>query len=243
MVAVLEHTAAHTRFHRSIGKWHQNAAPVALLNDHDNFYDVRTVKNLNTGRSWLTRSIARFWLTADIGVIILFLIGIVTVTIIGVRLYKRSNATELTVSAGREIAGAGEGEITGQARVIDGDTLEIAGQKVRIFGIDAPERGQVCRDGSDTDYGCGIRASAHVDNLVSGLVISCHMRAQDRYGRIVAVCSVRGKDLGREIVAAGWAVAFERYSRDYVTEQNYAREKRLGLWQGSFENPSAVRAH
>jgi len=201
------------------------------------------MKAKNDQRSWLRRKISLLRLKTDSGVIVLAAVGIATVLLFCIQFYRHSiNANVITIS-GRGSSKVYQGEIGGIARVIDGDTLEIDGQKIRLFGIDAPERGQVCRDASNTDYGCGIRASAEVDGLVSGQVISCQPRSKDKYGRVVAVCLVAGRDLGRELVAAGWAVAFERYSRDYVDEQTHAREKHLGLWQGDFENPSDVRAH
>lgn len=201
------------------------------------------MKAKNDQRSWLKRKLSLLRLKTDSGFIVLAAVGIAAVLLSGIRLYRHPTNASLSAIAGKELPKTYKGEIHGLARVIDGDTLEISGQRIRLFGIDAPEHGQVCRNVSNIDYGCGIKASAEVDGLVSGQVISCQPRSRDKYGRVVAVCLVAGQDLGNKIVAEGWAVAFERYSRDYVDEQTLARERHLGLWQGSFDSPSDVRAH
>jgi endonuclease YncB( thermonuclease family) len=186
--------------------------------------------------------VARFELSTDGGVIVLALLAVATVALVGIRLATHTVATQNVIEKDKFFAKFNSTDFTGIARVVDGDTIELSGKKIRIFGIDAPERGQVCRDETNQNYGCGIRASAMVDALIAGQEVTCVPRSRDKYDRSVAVCSVRGQDIAREIVAAGWAVAFERYSSDYVALEEHAREKRLGLWQGEFELPSSVRS-
>ena len=133
------------------------------------------------------------------------------------------------------------GEVHGRARVVDGDTLEVGGRRVRLHGIDAPESGQQCADGWGKRYDCGARASGLLRHLTEGREVSCAATGRDRYGRIVAVCRAAGRDLGRTLVRHGWAVAYERYSRDYVRDEWEARKERRGLWSGRFDPPEHWR--
>ena len=192
-------------------------------------------------RSRIRRWVTRLTLTVDSGAIVLVLLAIATALLFGLRVARHSNGSEQTVWAERTAAHQRIG-IRGIARIVDGDTLEVAGTKIRLFGIDAPEHGQICRLGSNNDYDCGARASTQMESLISGREVSCLPRTTDRYGRTVAVCSVGGHDLGREIVSSGWAVAFERYSREYVADEAQAHKHQLGLWQGHFERPSDYRS-
>jgi endonuclease YncB( thermonuclease family) len=134
--------------------------------------------------------------------------------------------------------------LRGQAAVIDGDTLTVAGSRVRLFGIDAPEARQSCsRDGRA--YACGAIATEVLTGLLAGVpLISCERMAMDQYGRIVARC-LRGDglDIGAEMVQRGWAVAFRRYSDDYIGLEERARFERRGIWAGTFEEPSSWRLH
>jgi endonuclease YncB( thermonuclease family) len=129
----------------------------------------------------------------------------------------------------------------GSAIVVDGDTLEIAGERIRLWGIDAPESRQTCqRDGEL--YTCGHAATDHLRALVGRREVQCVSRAKDRYGRTVAVCRVDGVDLGAVMVRDGWALAFTRYSKDYTSEERAAHEAKRGLWEGTFVSPWEWRA-
>lgn len=133
------------------------------------------------------------------------------------------------------------GDAGAPVRVIDGDTIAIGEDHVRLFGIDAPEKAQTC-EVEGIDSACGDDATRALEQLIGTSRPTCVERSRDRYGRAVAVCSVSGRDLGREMVANGWAVAFTRYSQDYVTEEAAAKAERRGLWQGRFERPDVWRA-
>jgi endonuclease YncB( thermonuclease family) len=124
--------------------------------------------------------------------------------------------------------------VAGRASVIDGDTIEIHGQRVRLHGIDAPESSQTCRDGTGRDYRCGQRAANYLDQLIGQATVVCQGSDRDRYGRLIAWCETKGIDLSATMAAAGWAVAYIRYSADYVAEEATARGQRAGLWQGEF---------
>src|SRR5215218_1371902 len=102
--------------------------------------------------------------------------------------------------------------IAGRASVIDGDTIEIRGERIRLFGIDAPEAGQTCRGAKGEEYRCGQKAALVLDARIGDGVVTCERKDRDRYGRTVAVCRVYGEDLGAWMVGLGWAVAYHSYS-------------------------------
>jgi endonuclease YncB( thermonuclease family) len=121
--------------------------------------------------------------------------------------------------------------------VFDGDTLEVQGSRIRLHGIDAPEGDQRCVNASGTAYRCGDRARAALAGRVRGEPVRCERRDRDEHGRIVAVCFLGDENLNAWLVRHGWALAYLRYSRDYVDEERAAREAGLGMWGGSFEKP------
>ncbi|MEX2009067.1 MAG: thermonuclease family protein [Dongiaceae bacterium] len=132
--------------------------------------------------------------------------------------------------------------LTGPACVIDGDTIIVAGERVRLHGIDAPELDQTfwCRG---RNLPCGAMALAVLEALTAGVKLRCEAVERDRHGRLVAKCfSPNGIDVGRRLVLAGWAVAYRRYSMDYVDAEDDARKAGRGLWKGGFMNPWVWRA-
>jgi endonuclease YncB( thermonuclease family) len=135
---------------------------------------------------------------------------------------------------------ASAADLTGHASVIDGDTLEIHGQRIRLYGIDAPESAQTCDAGGKT-YRCGQQAALALADHIGRQTVECEQRDVDPYGRVVAVCTVAGVDVGAWLVSQGWALAYVRYSRDYVDEELAARRARRGIWRGTFMPPWAWR--
>lgn len=130
----------------------------------------------------------------------------------------------------------------GQASVIDGDTLELHGLRIRLAAVDAPEARQSCRrDGRA--WACGRHAAFALADLIDDRTVTCRWRTMDRYRRPVARCAVGGVDLGGWLVEKGWALAYRRYGTDYVTQEATARAARRGLWAGSFVTPWDFRAH
>lgn len=130
--------------------------------------------------------------------------------------------------------------LSGQARVVDGDSLVVAGERVRLHGIDAPELKQRC-DVSGRNWACGAWAKDALTQIIGQGVLRCEAQDRDRYGRTVARCSVSGRDVGAEMVRAGAAVAFTRYSTDYVGLEAAAKNEARGLWSGAVTAPGDYR--
>lgn len=124
------------------------------------------------------------------------------------------------------------GLIIGRANVVDGDTLEIRGLRIRLEGIDAPESGQGCGRSWIGQWSCGTTASSHLARLVADKEVTCENRGLDKYGRTLAICFVDGRDINAQMVEDGLAWAFVKYSRAYVAQEERARAARRGIWVG-----------
>lgn len=119
----------------------------------------------------------------------------------------------------------------GPARVIDGDTLDVGGERVRLEGIDAPELTQTCPRRLIGTWACGKAAARELRRKVEGREVSCQARGTDKYGRTLGVCFVAGNDVNAEMVRLGFAWAFRKYSSSYVREEAQARAQHAGIWQ------------
>jgi endonuclease YncB( thermonuclease family) len=143
----------------------------------------------------------------------------------------------ITLAIGLPSAPAVAEPIIGRSSVIDGDTLDIRGLRVRLHAVDAPESSQTCQDATGTRYRCGQKAALALSDRIGEANVSCEQKDQDRYGRIVAVCSARGEDLNAWLVRQGLALAYRQYGKDYITQEDEARIAKRGLWAGTFTPP------
>ena len=132
--------------------------------------------------------------------------------------------------------GTFQADLTGRSRVIDGDTIEVAKTRIRLFGVDAPESAQRCVSGGRR-WSCGEQATRALAGRIDGRSVACEERDQDRYGRVVAVCRHDGQDVNAWLVREGWALAYRHYSTAYVDEEAGARRAKRGLWRGEFVRP------
>ncbi len=131
--------------------------------------------------------------------------------------------------------------VYGVARAGDGDSLEVNGTRVRLFGIDAPEFDQSCtKDGAQ--WACGAEAADQLSRLVTGRQVRCAPTGVDQYQRILARCTVGATDVNAAMVERGYAIAFRKYSSEYVAAEAGAKAAKRGIWAGKFETPSSVRA-
>ncbi len=134
---------------------------------------------------------------------------------------------------------AKQSEVTlqGQYKVIDGDSLVLNGQEIRLLGIDAPEYRQTCTLLDGKIYPCGKHARTHLSQLVKKGKLECKGWEEDKYQRLLAVCTVNEVEINVQMVMDGWAVSYG----DYESEERVAKERRLGVWRGGIESPSSWR--
>lgn len=154
------------------------------------------------------------------------------------RMLRALFCAAVAVGAGRfllDVAPAAA-DVSGVARVIDGDTIEVAGERVRLSGIDAPETRQTCEIGG-LEWPCGRNATANLAQEADGRTVVCRGNKRDRYGRLLAVCYLGDIDLNGQMVANGWALAYRHYSKQYVSQEAAARASGAGLWRGQFVEP------
>ena len=135
--------------------------------------------------------------------------------------------------------------ISGKAFVVDGDTIKINSKKIRLFGIDAPEKKQKCKKiflsisffSLNKNYNCGILSTEKLKKKIKDNIIKCKIKGKDRYKRIIAECFKDKTNLNSWLVRNGYAVAYIKYSKKYLAAQNLAEKENRGIWQGIFEMP------
>ncbi|SOC16876.1 endonuclease YncB(thermonuclease family) [Rhodobacter sp. JA431] len=133
------------------------------------------------------------------------------------------------------------GTLTGTASVIDGDTIEIHGTRIRLSAMDAIESRQRCTLPDGSQWNCGKDAAFALADKIGRAPVSCDVSGTDRYGRAIATCYLRGEDIGGWMVEHGWAVAYRRYGTQYVPAENRARVEGRGIWASQFVMPSEWR--
>ena len=136
--------------------------------------------------------------------------------------------------------------ISGKVKVIDGDTIKIKGNNIRLFGIDAPEKNQICFKKTQS-YNCGFISTKVLKKYAEGKLVTCAYNDKDRYGRIIGICNFyynaedKKLSLNRYMVFTGNAVAYKRYSKEYLDDEKWAKNNQLGMWQGKFIRPEEWR--
>ena len=130
--------------------------------------------------------------------------------------------------------------IFGKAKVIDGDTIHIHKNKIRLHAIDAPETNQTCNKNNKV-WNCGIESTKFLKKLIGKNNIECITTGKDQYNRLIGVCFKNNLNLNSEMVINGWAIAYRYYSKDYIKEEEEAKQQKIGIWSGEFEEPYLFR--
>ena len=130
--------------------------------------------------------------------------------------------------------------LVGNPEIFDGDTVHFVwlGERVRLEGVDAPETRQQCLDAGGKRYSCGQSAREALKGFIGSRWVRCEGSQRGSYGRLIAVCfDADGTDLNEWLVSQGWALAYRRYSKRYILQEETARKKRRGIWAGRFTKP------
>lgn len=136
---------------------------------------------------------------------------------------------------------ANENFIFGKAKIIDGDTIIIKGEKIRLFGIDAPEMKQICYNELDKPYLCGHESKKYLEKRIKR-EIYCYYSGRDRYKRIIGDCYTKSKiSVNGFMVSMGYAVAYKKYSKKYIKHEKDAKINKRGIWRGKFTIPEQWR--
>lgn len=130
---------------------------------------------------------------------------------------------------------------SGVAHVTDGDSLRLGDVSIRLHGIDAPEMRQSCTNENGKKWACGVWSRDELRKIVAGKRVTCTPHELDRFGRQIATCRVGGQDIGALMVERGAAVAYTRFSKDYVPQERLARAAGRGIWAGPFVPPQDWR--
>ena len=121
-------------------------------------------------------------------------------------------------------------------KITDGDTIKINGEKIRFSGIDTPELKQTCiKDGENNS--CGLTAKQILIDKIGKNKVKCIEEGRDRYKRILAECFINNESLSSYLVRSGYAFAYRKYSNKFITDEDYARINKLGMWSMEFDYP------
>lgn len=131
--------------------------------------------------------------------------------------------------------------LEGPAVILDGDTLQVSGRRVRLLGLDAPELNQPCTPFTGEVFNCGVKARYELITFIGQRPVICKGRHKDVYGRLLAFCEVVGHDLGRFLITRGWAVTYGDDAYRYADDERMAKAERVGIWGTFFDRPVAWR--
>ena len=123
-----------------------------------------------------------------------------------------------------------------EIKIIDGDTIHLNDEKIRFTGIDTPELKQTCNKNKEIIY-CGIKAKQLLIDKIGKSKVTCIREGKDQYKRTLAECFVNDLSLSRFLVREGYAFAYRKYSKKFITDEDFARKKKIGMWSMKFEYP------
>ena len=121
-------------------------------------------------------------------------------------------------------------------KITDGDTIKINGEKIRFSGIDTPELKQTCLKEGVKNF-CGKKAKQILIDKIADNKVTCVREGKDRYKRTLAECFVNDESLSSYLVRSGYAFAYRKYSKKFITDEDYARINKLGMWSMEFDYP------
>ena len=125
-------------------------------------------------------------------------------------------------------------------KITDGDTIKIDGERIRFSGIDTPELKQTCiKDGENNS--CGLKAKQILIDKIGKNKVKCIEEGRDRYKRILAECFNNNESLSSYLVRSGYAFAYRKYSNKFISDEDYARVNKLGMWSMEFDYPRDFR--
>ena len=127
-----------------------------------------------------------------------------------------------------------------EVKIIDGDTINIDGEKIRFFGIDAPELEQECKKKGKL-IKCGLLAKKVLEDIIADNKPLCIKKGKDRYERTIAECFINDISLSKYLVLNGYAFVYKKYSKQYVYHEKRAKILKKGLWSMKFEFPWKFR--
>jgi endonuclease YncB( thermonuclease family) len=133
---------------------------------------------------------------------------------------------------------ASSGALTGRASVIDGDTIDIHDERIRILDIDALETKQPCTAADGTQWRCGQKASLALADWINARTVSCDSTGKDGHGRWLARCNVGGTDVAQWLAEKGWAVPYRDCKCEVIRAASARAEAAgAGIWSGTFQMP------
>ena len=121
-------------------------------------------------------------------------------------------------------------------KITDGDTIRINGDKIRFSGIDTPELKQTCTKNGKKIL-CGLNAKKILVDKIGNNKVNCVKEGKDRYKRILAECFVNNESLSSYLVRSGYAFAYRKYSKKFITDEEFAKSNKLGMWSMEFDYP------
>lgn len=154
---------------------------------------------------------------------------------------KENPVILIIIILGAVIMEYGFKEGTEDYRVIDGDTIVLNGEKVRLKGMDAPEMKQICWDNTNKKIECGKMAKEKLKMIIGSNKVRCDIKGKDLYKRNLGYCYAGDINVNKEMVRRGYAVAYIQYDKSFVQDENVARKEKLGFWNGRFKNPQDWR--